>query len=93
MTYYNMLAWWQQRTERERRAWWDVVHANGLITDPMAGSLGSFAHGTLQRKAWLIPIRDAASGMQNAPTWIMSRPFEAFLRAQCTSTSSTGPPG
>jgi hypothetical protein len=93
MAYYNMLAWWQQRTERERDAWWDVVHADGLITQTMAGSLGSFAPGAGQRKAWLIPIYDSTSGIPPAPTWIMSRPFEAFLRTQCTPSSLTQPSG
>ena len=64
-----------------------MVHTDGLITEAIAASLQSFALGTQQRKARLIPICDSTTRMKPAPTWIMSRPFEAFLRTQCTLTS------
>ena len=36
VAYYNMLAWWRQRTEHEQVEWCNVVHDHGPITPEMA---------------------------------------------------------
>jgi hypothetical protein len=84
VAYYNMLAWWRQRTEHERVEWCNVVHEHGPITPEMAKVVGSHRSGGTPGGAWLIAILDSSAPVTaSEQTWIMSRRFEAFIREQC----------
>jgi hypothetical protein len=84
VAYYNMLAWWRQRTEHEQVEWCNVVRDHAAITAEMAEVVGSYRFGSTPGGAWLIAIRDSSAPVTpSEQTWIMSRRFEAFIREQC----------